>query len=105
MTRFALAAATFLTLTGVTLTGVTLTGVTLTGGAALAQTITETTTTYVPVPAPAPPVSVSQSTTQHTVDGDGVVTDHSKTVTTGTAVSPYGETTTTRRTVESTTTR
>jgi hypothetical protein len=97
MTRISLAAATVLALTA---------------GTALAQTTTETTTTQstvpysVPVPAPVPPpAEVSRTITQRTVDGDGVVTDHSKTVTTGTAVGPYGDTTTTRRTVESTTSR
>jgi hypothetical protein len=98
MSKIALAAATILSLTAV---------------AAQAQTTTETTTTQsnvpysvpvpVPVPVPvAPPAQVSQSTTQRTVDGNGVVTDHTRTVTTGTTVGPYGDTTTTRRTVDST---
>ncbi len=90
MTRIALAAATILSLTA---------------GAALAQTTSETTTTQtVPYPVVVPPpAQVSQTTTQRTVDPSGIVTDHSKTVTTGTAVGPYGETPMTKRTVESTT--
>ena len=92
MSRIALAAATVLTLTA---------------GSALAQTTTETTTTqstvpYVPAP---PPAQVSQTTTERTVDGTGTVIDHTRTVTTGTSVGPYGETTTVKRSVESTTSR
>ncbi len=88
------------------------TALTLTAGVALAQTTTETTTTESTVPAytvPAPvqvPATVSQTTTQRTVDGDGVVTAHTKTVTSGTTLSPYGDTAiTTKKTVETTTTR
>jgi hypothetical protein len=91
MSRIALAAATVLSLTA---------------GAALAQSTTETTTTQSTVPyIPAPPPAVSQTTTQRTVDPNGMVTDHTRTVTTGTSVGPYGDTTTTKRTVESTTSR
>jgi hypothetical protein len=79
----------------------------LTAGAALAQTTTETTTTQSTIPSipPPPPAQVSQTTTERTVDGNGIVTDHTRTVTTGTSVGPYGETTTTKRSVESTTSR
>jgi hypothetical protein len=79
---------------------------TLIAGAAMAQTSSETTTTtntYVPV-APIPPPPVTQrSVQQRTVDSDGSVTNRS--MTTGTTVGPYGETTTTRRTTETTTVR
>jgi hypothetical protein len=80
------------------------TAFTLMAGAALAQTTTETTTTETtaPVIVPVPP-AVSQTTSQRTIDGNGVVTDHTKTSTSGTTVSPYGETTTTRRMTETTT--
>jgi hypothetical protein len=92
MSRIAIAAATVLSLTA---------------GAALAQTTTETTTTQSTIPSipPPPPAQVSQTTTERAVDGNGIVTDHTRTVTTGTSVGPYGETTTTRRSVESTTSR
>jgi hypothetical protein len=82
---------------------------TLIAGAAVAQTSSETTTTtntYVPVAPPVmvAPAPVQQSTVQQrTVDGNGNVMD--KTITTGTAVDPYGQTTTTRRTTETTTVR
>jgi hypothetical protein len=81
---------------------------TLIAGAAMAQTSSETTTTtntYVPV-APVVPVAppVTQRTVQQrTVDSDGNVSE--RTMTTGTTVSPYGDTTTTRRTTETTTVR
>jgi hypothetical protein len=83
---------------------------TLIAGAAMAQTSSETTTTtntYVPVPvAPAPvvPPPITQRTVdQRTVDSNGDVTE--KTMSTGTTVGPLGETTTTRRTTETTTVR
>jgi len=77
----------------------------LMAGTAVAQTSTTTTTTqYAPVIVPNPD-AVTQSTSQRTIDGNGVVTDHTRTTTTGSAVSPYGETTTTRRTTETTTVR
>jgi|HubBroStandDraft_6_1064221.scaffolds.fasta_scaffold1620569_1 hypothetical protein len=82
------------------------TALTLMTGAAVAQTTTETTTTETtaPIVAPMPP-AVSQTTSQRTIDANGVVTDHTRTTTSGTAVSPYGDTTTTRRTTETTTVR
>ena len=49
------------------------------------------------------PAGVTETTTQRTVDRDGVVTDQRRT-TTGTSLSPSGDTTTTRR-IESTTVR
>jgi hypothetical protein len=77
-------------------------------GIAVAQTVETTTTTEqtsaVPV-VPVVPPAVVQSTSQRTIDANGVVTDHSKTVTQGTSVSPYGDTTTTRRTTETTSVR
>jgi hypothetical protein len=82
---------------------------TLIAGAAMAQTSSETTTTtntYVPVApvVPVAPAPVTQRTVQQrTVDSDGNVSE--RTMTTGTTVSPYGETTTTRRTTETTTAR
>jgi hypothetical protein len=77
-------------------------------GIAVAQTTETTTTTEstsaVPV-VPVVPPTVVQSTTQRSVDPNGVVTDHTKTVTQGTTMSPYGDTTTTRRTTDTTTVR
>ena len=75
-------------------------------GAASAQTTTSTTTTQTTAPVIVPiPAPVTETTTRRTVDENGVVTDHSRTITNGTAVSPYGDTTTTRRTTETTTIR
>jgi hypothetical protein len=72
----------------------------------LADSTLETTesTSAVPV-VPVVPPTVVQSTTQRSVDPNGVVTDHTKTVTQGTTMSPYGDTTTTRRTTDTTTVR
>jgi hypothetical protein len=83
---------------------------TLMAGTALAQTTTSTTTyqTTAPVVVPVPmplPAPVSQTTTERTVDENGMTTDHSKTVTSGTTISPFGDTTTTKRTTETTTVR
>ena|ERR1700722_5731237 len=85
---------------------------TLMTGVATAQTTTETTTTQTtaPVVVPvAPPVvvppPVSETTRERTVDANGAVTDHSRTTTSGTTMSPYGDLTTTRKTVETTTNR
>jgi hypothetical protein len=85
---------------------------TLLAGAAMAQTTTETTTTestapYVAAPVVPVPVapSVTQTTRERTVDSNGMVSDHAKTIANGTTISPYGDATTTRRTVETTTTR
>jgi len=89
MNRFWLAATTALTL--------------MTGIAAAQSTATTTETTTV-VPAPVVPPAVVQSTHERTVDRDGV-TEHSRTVTTSPSVAPYGETTTTTRTMETTTNR
>jgi hypothetical protein len=76
---------------------------TMMAGVANAQSSSTTTTTETTVPV-APP-TVVQTTREHSVDSNGAIIDHSRTVTTGTAVSPYGETTTTRRTIETTTDR
>jgi hypothetical protein len=84
------------------------TALTLMAGVASAQTMTTTTTestTAVPVPVMPVAPTISESTTQRTVDSDGVVTDHSKTMTSGTTISPYGDSTSTRRTTETTTVR
>lgn len=83
---------------------------TLMTGVALAETTTSTTTTEttvpyiapVPVPAPAP---TTETVTRRTVDSDGDGVVHSKTVTTGTAVSPFGDRTTTQKTIETNTVR
>lgn len=95
MTRIWLPAATALTM----VTGVAMAAETTT------TTTTETTAPYytpAPVPAPVPiPAPVTETTTERTVDSNGVV--HSRTIVTGSAVSPYGETVTTRRTTETTT--
>jgi len=88
------------------------TALALTAGVAAAQTTTSTTTyqSDAPVITPAPQIiapapSVTETTTQRTINSDGVETNHSKTVTSGTTMSPYGDTTTTRRTTETTTIR
>jgi hypothetical protein len=85
---------------------------TLMTGVATAQTTTETTTTestapvVVPVPPPVVvPPPMTQTTSERTVDANGVVTDHTRTTTSGTSVSPYGDLTTTKKTVETTTSR
>jgi hypothetical protein len=98
--------------------------VTLMTGVAMAETTTSTTTTertvapvpvpgYVaPVPVPGAPVlgyvapapaPVTETMTERTLDSNGVV--HSKTTTMGTAVSPYGDTTTRKVATETTTVR
>jgi hypothetical protein len=88
---------------------------TLMMGVAMAETTTTTTTTertmpyYPPAPTyvapvvPLTPAPVTETMTERTVEPDGVV--HSKTTTVGTAVSPYGDTTTRRVTTETTTVR
>jgi len=90
----------------------TVAALTLIGGTASAQTTTsttETTQTMVPVVVP-PPVVVQapgvlvESTSQRTIDGSGVM-DRTRTTTTGTSISPFGEATTTRKTTETTTVR
>lgn len=92
MTRTMLAAATALVL--------------MTGIAAAQTTETTTTTESTAVPVvPVVPPTVIQTTRQHTVDQLGNVTDHSKTITQDSAMSPLGDTTTTRRTTETTTVR
>ncbi len=89
---------------------------TLMAGMAMAETTTTTTTTERSLPyynAPTPtlvapvvpvvPAPVTETMTERTVDPNGVV--HSKTTTMGTAVTPYGDTTTRRVTTETTTVR
>jgi hypothetical protein len=76
----------------------------LMAGAANAQSTTSTTTTETTAPAPVyvPAPAVTETTTQRSVNG--VVTDQSKTITSSPVVSPYGDTSTVRRT-ETTTVR
>jgi hypothetical protein len=83
---------------------------TLMTGIAVAQTSETTTTTtestsavpVVPVaPIPMMP-SVTENSKQRTVDAFGNVTEHSRSVSQGAAVSPFGDTTVTRRTTETT---
>ena len=88
---------------GIWLAGIT--ALAVVNGTAMAQMATTTTTeTREGVVAPAAP-STEVTTHERTVDSDGVTTDHRKSVTTGSEVSPYGQVTTTRRTSESTTSR
>jgi hypothetical protein len=79
----------------------------LMAGAAIAQTSTSTTTSTQSTSPAAPPVygTSMDSTTQRTVDSNGVVVDKSKTYTTGTGIMPNGDLTTTRKTTESTSVR
>jgi hypothetical protein len=82
------------------------TALTLMSGLAVAQSSTTTTTQSTTYPAPMPvPGVVVQSTTQRTINSDGVETDHSKTISSGTDISPSGDTVTTHRTTETTTVR
>jgi hypothetical protein len=93
---------------------------TLMTGVVAAETMTSTTTTErtVPYPAPVPvyvapvpvpglvapaPAPMTETMTERTVNSNGDV--HSKTTTVGTAVSPYGDTTTRKVTTETTTVR
>ena len=77
----------------------------MTGGA-LAQTTTSLPTSNQSTTAtPAPVVGVvSASRSQQTVDSNGVETDKTQTYSNGTAVTPSGDVSTTRKTSESTTT-
>jgi hypothetical protein len=78
---------------------------TLISGTAMAETVTTTTTqTTAPYIAPLP-APVAQTTTERVVESDGSGVVRSTTTVTGTEVNPLGETTTTRRTVETTTSR
>jgi hypothetical protein len=78
-------------------------------GAAFAQLSSSTsTTTSTQSATPAlPPVygTSMDSSTQRTVDSNGVVVDKTKTYTTGTGITPSGDLTTTRKATESTTVR
>jgi ABC-type Fe3+-hydroxamate transport system substrate-binding protein len=83
------------------------TALTLMSGMAVAQSESSTTTSTqysAPLVMPAPG-SVTESTTRTTTDSNGVQTETDKTVTRGVAVSPFGDTTTTRKTTETTTVR
>ena len=85
------------------------TALTLMTGVAVAQTTTTTMTessTAVPVPVvPVAPPTVVESTTHRTIEPNGVVTDQSRSVTSGSVMSPLGDTTTTRKSTETTTVR
>jgi hypothetical protein len=77
-------------------------------GIAVAQTTETTTTTTestsaVPV-VPVVPPTVVENSKQRTVDAFGNVTEHSRSVSQGTAISPFGDTTVTRRTTETSST-
>jgi len=76
-------------------------------GFAVAQTSsTSTTTIQTTAPIAAPPAgTTSWSTSQRTTDVDGVTTDKTRAVTTGTTVAPNGDIATTRRATETTTVR
>jgi hypothetical protein len=77
----------------------------MTGGA-LAQTSTSSTTsTESTTAAPVPVVgAVSASSSQQTMDSNGVETDKTQTYSNGTTVTPSGDVSTTRKSSESTTT-
>jgi hypothetical protein len=89
------------------------TALTLMAGIAVAQTTETTTTTTVPAPVvvpvvpvvPAAPTSVVDTMRQRTIDQNGVVTEQTRTTSQGVATSPYGDTTTTRKTTETHTVR
>jgi hypothetical protein len=75
--------------------------------AAIAQSSTSTTTTTQSTSPVAPPLfgTSMNSTTQRTVDSNGVVVDKSRTYTTGTGIAPNGDMTTTGKTTETTVVR
>jgi hypothetical protein len=78
----------------------------MTGGA-LAQSMTtsSSTSTESTVAAPVPvPGVVSASSSQQTVDSNGVETDKTQTYSNGTTINPSGDVSTTRRTTDTTTT-
>ena len=71
-------------------------------GAGFAQTTT-TTSTQSTTSGPSPiGGAVLNSTSQRTVDSNGVVTDQTKTYSAGTAITPAGDLATTRKTTETT---
>ncbi len=77
----------------------------LMAGVALAQTSTTTSTqSTTSVPATTPGTTIDTST-QRTVNSDGVVTDKTKVYSNGTTVTPSGDLATTRKTTETTTVR
>ena len=74
-------------------------------GAACAQT-TSTTSTQTTTSMPSPVVGSSiDSSSQRTVDSNGVVTDKTKTYSAGTTITPSGDLATTKKTSETTTVR
>jgi hypothetical protein len=76
------------------------------GGSALAQT-SSTTSTQTTTSVPAAPVGAAtiDTSSQRTVDSNGVVTDKTKVYTSGTSITPSGDMATTRKTTETTTVR
>lgn len=78
----------------------------MTGGAFAQTSSSSTTTTQSTTAAPVPALGgTSWSSSRQTTDRNGVMTEKSETSTTGTTISPTGETVTTRKTTESTTVR
>jgi len=74
-------------------------------GAACAQT-TSTTSTQTTTSMPSPIVGSSiDSSSQRTVESNGVVTDKTKTYSAGTTITPSGDLATTKKTSETTTVR
>jgi hypothetical protein len=76
-------------------------------GVGLAQTSTSTTTSTQSTAPAAPPTfgTSMDSSSQRTVDSNGVVIDKQKTYTSGTGITPNGDMSTTRKSTESTTVR
>jgi hypothetical protein len=81
---------------------------TLMTGGAFAQTASSTTTSTqysAPSIAPVPMSDTTVSTMHKTTDDNGVVIDKSKTSATSSGVTPFGDSTTTHKSTESTTVR
>jgi len=74
-------------------------------GIALAQTQTLSTTRTTTTTPPVIVGGASDSSTLHSVDSNGVVTDRTRTNSTSTTVTPSGDLGTTRKTTETTTVR
>ena len=76
----------------------------MTGAAQAQSTTTTSTQSTTAIPAPMGGATVDSSS-QRTVDSNGVVTDKTKVYTSGTAITPNGDLATTRKTTETTTVR
>ena len=78
-------------------------------GVSLAQTASTTSTTTTTQPMLSAPTTTTgvavDSTSQRTIDSNGVTTDKTKTYTSGTVVTPAGDLSTTSKTMETTTVR